>query len=227
MKTINLPSLNIVAHTLCPYVQRSVIVLKEKGIPYTRTDIDLTNPPEWFNKISPLGKVPVLIVDKISSLFESAVICEYINEITPGSLHSNKALDKAYHRAWIEFGSGILDDIGNLYNTVNKDDFEEIKIKIKNKFELLEKELSGTVYFSSNRFQVVDAVYAPIFRYFDVFEKTIKLNIFESTPKINNWRLKLQQRNSVKQAVTKNYADLLLVFIKNRNSYLSQYISIT
>ena len=59
---MKLPNLQLISHELCPYVQRSVIVLTEKSIPFIRTDIDLTNKPEWFTDLSPLGKVPVLLV---------------------------------------------------------------------------------------------------------------------------------------------------------------------
>ncbi len=62
--------LKLISHKLCPYVQRAVISLKEKGVPFERIDIDLDNKPDWFLKISPLGKVPVLQVgDKV--VFES------------------------------------------------------------------------------------------------------------------------------------------------------------
>ncbi len=55
-------ALKLISHKLCPYVQRAVIALKEKGVPFERIDIDLANKPDWFLKISPLGKVPVLLV---------------------------------------------------------------------------------------------------------------------------------------------------------------------
>lgn len=90
----------LITHVLCPYVQRSVIVLREKNIPYRRTDIDLADKPDWFREISPLGKVPILVTGERRSLFESAVICEYLNDITPGSLHPEDALERAEHRAW-------------------------------------------------------------------------------------------------------------------------------
>jgi len=51
-------------------VQRSIITLEEKGIGYTRTDIDLANKPNWFTQKSPMGKVPVLLVDESRTLFE-------------------------------------------------------------------------------------------------------------------------------------------------------------
>ena len=73
-------------------------------MPFERIDIDLANKPDWFLKISPLGKTPVLVVgDK--AIFESAVILEYLEETQPKPLHPADPLDRAEHRAWIEFGS--------------------------------------------------------------------------------------------------------------------------
>ena len=73
----------LVSHTLCPYVQRAMIVLAEKQADHQRIYIDLKDKPAWFREISPLGKVPVLIVDK-EPVFESAVICEFPATTAPG-----------------------------------------------------------------------------------------------------------------------------------------------
>src|SRR5690242_21206863 len=54
--------LTLVSHVLCPYVQRAVIALTEKAVPFERVDVDLANKPQWFKAISPLGKTPVLKV---------------------------------------------------------------------------------------------------------------------------------------------------------------------
>ncbi|MDU6836473.1 MAG: glutathione S-transferase family protein, partial [Bradyrhizobium sp.] len=81
-------TLKLISHKLCPYVQRAVIALKEKGVAFERIDIDLANKPDWFLKLSPLGKVPVLVVRSAESevaLFESNVICEYIEETQAGA----------------------------------------------------------------------------------------------------------------------------------------------
>src|SRR3954451_6441860 len=108
-------ALKLISHKLCPYVQRAVIALTEKGIPFGRIDIDLADKPDWFLKISPLGKVPVLTVatDRGEvALFESNVICEYIEETQTGAkLHPEDGLSRAEHRAWMEFGSAILGDL--------------------------------------------------------------------------------------------------------------------
>src|ERR1700733_4180978 len=100
-------TLKLISHKLCPYVQRAVIALAEKGVGFERIDIDLASKPDWFLAISPLGKTPVLLVgDK--ALFESAVILEYLEQTQPRPLHPADALMRAEHRAWIEFGSTVL-----------------------------------------------------------------------------------------------------------------------
>jgi glutathione S-transferase len=79
--------LTLVSHYLCPYVQRASIVLSEKGVAFERHYIDLAAKPDWFLRISPLGKVPLLAVPQAglddAILFESAVICEYLEETHP------------------------------------------------------------------------------------------------------------------------------------------------
>src|SRR3954465_13576445 len=105
-------SLKLISHKLCPYVQRAVIALKEKGVPFERVDIDLANKPDWFLKLSPLGKVPVLVAtndDGEVALFESNVICEYIEDTQGGAkLPLEDPLRRAQHRASMEFGSAVL-----------------------------------------------------------------------------------------------------------------------
>src|ERR1700716_3452564 len=108
--------LKLISHKLCPYVQRAVIALTEKGVPFERIDIDLANKPDWFLAISPLGKVPVLKVERDGHVpaivFESAVILEYLEETAPGEkLHPADPLERAQHRSWIEFGSSLLSDL--------------------------------------------------------------------------------------------------------------------
>src|SRR6201994_5077136 len=99
--------LKLLSHKLCPYVQRAVIALTEKGVPFERIDIDLANKPEWFLKISPLGKTPVLVVGD-HAIFESAVILEYLEETQGHPLHPADALARAEYRSWIEFASAVL-----------------------------------------------------------------------------------------------------------------------
>ncbi|NJO40943.1 MAG: glutathione S-transferase family protein [Cyanobacteria bacterium RU_5_0] len=218
-----MPKLELISHHLCPYVQRAVITLLEKEIPHERTYIDLSNKPDWFREISPLGKVPLLKVNE-EVLFESAVICEYLDEITPGSLHPNDPLQKAKHRSWIEFGSSILNGIAGFYNALDQDTFEQKRGELMQKFTWIEQNLGNGAYFADERFSLVDAVYGAIFRYFDVFDKIADFSVFANTPKVRDWRQSLQARSSIQHAVTEDYSERLLTFLKQRNAYLSAMI---
>ncbi len=213
--------LTLISHKLCPYVQRAVISLTEKGVPFERVDIDLDNKPDWFLKVSPLGKVPVLQVgDKV--VFESAVILEYLEETQPKPLHPKDPLTRAEHRAWMEFGSAVLADIWGLETATDEAAFN-VKVKqATEKFARLETRLVAAPWFDGESFSLVDAVFAPVFRYFDTFDEIGDFSILADKPKIARWRKSLRERPSVIAAVSAEYPALLRAFMKKHKSYLSQ-----
>ncbi|CCD89482.1 putative Glutathione S-transferase [Bradyrhizobium sp. ORS 285] len=219
-----MPVLKLISHTLCPYVQRAVIALTEKGIAFERIDIDLANKPDWFLKISPLGKVPVLVVPTPQgevALFESNVICEYIEETQGGAkLHPDDALARAQHRAWMEFGSAISGDLWGLETTQDAAVFAAKREALIAKFARVEAALGEGPFFAGAQFSLVDAVFAPIFRYFDVFDGYVDLGIFAATPKVRAWRDQLAQRLSVAAAVSNDYPQLLRAFLARHDAYL-------
>ncbi|UUZ71898.1 glutathione S-transferase family protein [Polaromonas sp. P1(28)-8] len=179
--------LTLISHTLCPYVQRAAIVLAEKGIRFERQDIDLAHKPDWFLKISPLGKTPVLRVDG-EAIFESAVICEYLDETAAPRLHPEGALRRARHRSWMEFGSAILNTIGAFYNAPNEEALAARAAELRAKFRQVEAALGSGPYFSGEQFSMVDAVFGPVFRYFDVFDEIGDFGVLADTPRVNAWR---------------------------------------
>ena len=216
--------LKLISHKLCPYVQRAVIALTEKGVPFERVDIDLANKPEWFSKISPLWKVPVLVVATERgevAPFESNVICEYIEETQTGpSVHPTDPLVRAEHRAWMEFGSAILGDLWGLETTTDPATFESKRLALAAKFARVEAALGAGPFFAGARFSLVDAVFAPIFRYFDVFDDLADLGIFRETPKVRIWRQALARRPSVRSAVGADYPELLGAFLIRHDAHL-------
>ena len=212
--------LKLISHHLCPYVQRAVISLTEKNVPFQRIDIDLGNKPDWFKEISPLGKTPVLRVGT-TSIFESAVILEYLEETQEHPLHPTDALKRAEHRSWIEFGSAILNDIAGFYAVSDEAAFSNKIRALADKFSLLENRISAAPYFDGRAFSLVDAVYGPVFRYFDTFDRIADFGILADKPKVAAWCIALRQRPSVKSAVSPAYDQLLWEFLRKRNSYLS------
>jgi glutathione S-transferase len=219
-----MPPLELVSFDLCPYVQRAAIVLAEKQVPFTRTTIDLADKPAWFKAISPLGKVPLLRVGE-AVLFESAAICDYLDETLTPQLHPVDAVVRAQHRAWIAVASAILSDIAGYYSAPDKEAFERKAADIRAKVEQVEAALVWP-FFAGQDFSLVDAAFAPIFRYFDALERTGLPSAFADFPKIRAWRLALAARPSVVGAVVPDFARRLEGFLLNRMSYLSTLMAL-
>src|SRR5689334_12773521 len=216
--------LKLISHKLCPYVQRAVIALTEKGVPFERIDIDLANKPDWFVKISPLGKTPVLLVDE-TPIFESAVILEYLEEIQPTPLHPRDPLQRAAHRGWIEFGSAVLSDIAGLYGARDRTTFDSKVAALTDKFARLEQRAAAGPWFDGTGFSLVDAVFGPVFRYFDVFDVIGEFGILAGKPKVAAWREALAGRPSIARAVGADYEARLERFLRARDSHLSTLVN--
>jgi glutathione S-transferase len=212
--------LKLISHKLCPYVQRAVIALTEKGVPFERVDIDLANKPDWFLALSPFGKTPVLLVGDVP-IFESAVILEYLEETPPKPLHPADPLRRAEHRGWIEFGSAVLSDIAGFYAAPDQAAFDAKTSQLEQRFARLEARVAAAPWFDGESFSLVDAVFGPVFRYFDVFDEIADFGILADKPKLARWRQALAARPSVRAAVSADYPALLRAFIERRNSWLS------
>ena len=217
-------ALTLISHHLCPYVQRAAIALAEKGIAFERIYIDLAAKPDWFKAISPLGKVPVLRVAQAggeeTSIFELAVILEYLEETSPSPLHPADPLERARHRGWIEFGSQVLNGIGRFYSATDEATYERERVGLQTMFARLEEELGDGPYFAGEKFSLVDAVFAPVFRYFDGFETLGDFSILAGKPKVAAWRKALAARPSVKAAVVEDFPERLLRFFEARRGLL-------
>lgn len=221
-------SLTLISHHLCPYVQRAAISLAEKDVPFSRRTVDLAAKPEWFKRLSPLGKVPALQVETetaTETIFESAVILEYIEETQPHPLHPATPLARARHRSWIEYGSSLLNAIGAFYNAPSDTALRAQAERLSAMFARVESELAEGPWFAGDRFSLVDAVYGPIFRYFDTFDRIADFGILRDQPKLNAWRGALAVRPAIRDAVAPDYAARLLQFLENRDSAISARIS--
>ncbi|WP_342360098.1 glutathione S-transferase family protein [Terrarubrum flagellatum] len=216
--------LQLISHALCPYVQRAVIALTEKNVPFERIDIDLANKPDWFKAISPLGKVPLLRVGE-TSIFESAVIVEYLEETTPHPLHPKAPLARAEHRGWIEFSSAILADLWGYYTAKDTATFDAKTTALADKFAILEKRVKAAPWFDGADFSLVDAAFGPVFRYFDVLDRIVDHGILDGKPKLELWRASLSQRPSVRNAVAPDYPAKLEAFIGKQGGVLAQQLA--
>lgn len=202
------PTLHLISFDICPFVERSRIVLEEKGLDYELTFIDLSDKPDWFLDISPRGKVPVLQVDG-RPIFESAVINEYLEEAFPEhSLFPNDPVQKAQARSWIVYANDVaMAPFAELtYSAETREDIEQARTELREVFEKLDAELAerGTDYFMGEDFGLVDAMYAPIWSRMDVLDSLGHADLREGLPNWNAYGQRLLDRPSCKAARAEN-----------------------
>lgn len=214
----------LVSHHLCPYVQRVAIAFAERNIGFERVHIDLARKPAWFVQLSPLGKVPLLEVDG-HVLFESAAILEYLEDTMPQKLHTADPLQRAAHRGWMEFGSAVLNAIAALYNAADAAAHDQRLADLRHKLQRLDEALGQGPWFAGDRFSLVDAVFAPVFRYFDVFAELGLADPAEGLRAVALWRGRLRQRASVRAAVDDDYPQRLSAFLRARDSHMGRLLA--
>ena len=210
--------LHLISFKTCPFVQRAVITLKHKNIDFDITYIDLADPPGWFLELSPLAKVPVLKVDN-EVLFESAVINEYLDEITGGELQPREPLARAKNRAWIEFASNML---GNLYMMkMSKDEerYNKYREVLVSQLDRIEKRLGNGPWFNGDEFSLADTAFAPLFRQNSVAANKLSVIDPETMPQVTAWAERLLALPEVRDSVVDEFEDLYLSTMQQNGSY--------
>ena len=216
--------LELISFNVCPYVQRSVITLNHKQCDYDITFIDLNDPPNWFHDISPLGKVPVLKIDDKEILFESAVINEYIDDVTPGTLKPSDPLTLAKNRAWIEYGGTCLADLYMIADHSDEANMRKQMSECTDRLQRVEDILSGSTYFNGEELALIDAAYAPLLIRLDFLNEKLNLLDWNAFPKLKRWRDNLLELDAVQKSIIENFDLQYTNKIKGQNGYLASVI---
>ncbi len=213
--------LELISFKLCPFVQRSVITLLHKKAPFDISYIDLSEPPAWFFKISPFRRVPVLRVDDKTVLFESAIINEFIDDVTAGSLMPADPLQKAQNRGWIQFGEQCLVDQYHLSTAENGKSWEESLAKAHHNLAKIEGMLGEGPYFNGESFSLVDAAFAPLFMRYALWPRTLGALPSEEFPRLVSWSKTLLGLPEVQQSVVDDFHLLYAEHIREHGGYLA------
>ena len=209
----------LISFKICPFVQRSVILLKEKNVEYDIEFIDVYDPPEWFLKLSPTGKVPIMEIDG-TVLFESAVINEYIDEVYPPSLHPADPLTKAQNRAWMEYTSPLYMGTFNLMMAKTQEDAETAQKELNSTLSGLEKAKQNNPWFNGTTFSLMDISAAPFFVRAAFFKTYCELDLLADFPHLQEWSDRLLARQSVIDSKVEGFDQMLLARMDSNESYI-------
>ncbi|VAX00944.1 Glutathione S-transferase [hydrothermal vent metagenome] len=217
-------TLELISFKICPFVQRSVIALNEKGIDFDVTYIDLADTPDWFKAVSPMGKVPVLKTNG-TAIFESMVIAEYLDEMYLPRLHPDNTLEKARHRSWIEYSSELTMKQYNLFIAPNEKTFKIHQEEFATQLDVLNNELSDSgPMFSGNSFNLIDAAYAPIFMRIELLQEYYNFNLYKPNSRLDHWSKALMKKESIQKSVSADFSDAFMDYFNIKDYYIHQLL---
>ncbi len=187
---------------VCPFAQRTHLALKEKGLAYKHTEVDLSNKPAWFEKVSPYSKVPVLKVgDEV--IYESAIINEYIEETYPEpAMMPDDPACRAQARAWIDFANTRM--VGAFYAVLSAKDAAartEAGDKLTGHFRTIEDgmaRLGADPYWLGGTVSLVDVAYYPHFERLGALTHYRGIGVPDDCPRLAAWQAAMRERPSVK-----------------------------
>ncbi|XP_053547688.1 glutathione S-transferase omega-1-like isoform X2 [Bombina bombina] len=189
----------------CPFAQRARLVLAAKGINHELVNIDLENEPEWFVEKSPFDAVPVLETSKGQLIYESIIVCDYLDEAFPGKkLNPKDPFQRAQQKMILEHFSKIITVLYNiLHAKQNKEDTTGLKSEVQKKLIALDERLGklNSSFFGGDSVSMIDYMIWPWFERFKLFDVKECLN---KTSRLNEWYQRMLQDTAVKATFTEH-----------------------
>lgn len=197
-----------------------MIALRAKGVEFETTYIDLRNKPDWFLKISPHGKVPVLSVDDVP-LFESNAIAEYLDDVVSPRLHPDDPLKRARNRAWTDFVPDFAKALSSIYYATTAeaqakalDEAPDRVVRVER--ALAEERGNDGPYFNGDRLSLVDAAYAPFLQRFELVEDRMRCGLLRRFPLVQAWADALIANETVRGSVPPEFEEAFAANLKRR-----------
>jgi glutathione S-transferase len=200
-----------------------VILLRAKNVEFDLTHIDLSDKPDWFLKISPHGKVPVLVVDG-EPLFESNAIGEYLDEVVSPRCHPEDPFKRARNRAWTDYVPDFSKGI-NIYYTKDR---AELDAKLAGAPVFLQK-LEDAIaaergnegpFFNGPEISLVDAAYAPFLQRFALVDQFVQTGLLKDFPLVKAWSEALLQNDAVIGSLADSFEEVFFNNLKNKGWYV-------
>src|SRR3990167_6050029 len=102
--------MKLIGSNTSPYVRKVRVVMAEKKLDYQYEIEEVWSDQTRIGESNPLGKVPCLIMEGGEALFDSRVIVEYLDTLSPvGKLIPGVGRERAETKTWEALADGLLD----------------------------------------------------------------------------------------------------------------------
>jgi glutathione S-transferase len=118
-------TMKLIGSLTSPYARKARVVLAEKKIDYEFVIDTPWAADTQVSKYNPLGKIPVLVLDDGSTLFDSRVIADYLDSVTPNNrLLPQNSRDRIQIKRWEALADGVCDAAANAFLEAKRPDGE-------------------------------------------------------------------------------------------------------
>ena len=199
--------MKLIASLTSPYARKVRVVLAEKRIEY---EFDVQNP--WLADspvplFNPLGKVPVLVLDDGTTLFDSRVIVEYLDTVTPVTrLIPSGNRERTLVKRWEALGDGVCEAAANIFlerkraaEQQSQDWIRRQEAKIESGFRAFAEELGDQKWCFGDAYSLADVAVGCALGYLDF--RFPEINWREPHPNLAHHWEKLAKRPSFQNTV--------------------------
>jgi glutathione S-transferase len=118
--------MKLIASLTSPYVRKVRIVMAEKKLDYQIEIENVWSPETKIQESNPLGKIPCLITEDGGALFDSRVIVEYLDTLSPvGRLIPQGGRERAAVKCWEALADGTLDACGLIFKETQRPESQQ------------------------------------------------------------------------------------------------------
>ena len=203
--------IELITSIVCPFAQRTRIVLAEKDIEYKSTEIefigDQFDKPDWFMAMTPYATVPVLKMNG-DVIYDSDVVNQYIDDVAPQPpLMPIDAGGRAMARLWINYSNTKF--IRAYYGVImSRDDdrIDHFSKEFHKVLQFMEREGIGKLggdgpYWMGKNFTLADISLYPFFERFGMLRHYRRFEIPDDCTRILNWLDAVRARPSVAETI--------------------------
>jgi glutathione S-transferase len=187
-----------------PYGRKARVMLAEKRIDFELVQTDVWDPNSELLKFNPLGKVPCLLLDDGNALYDSPVILDYLDSVTPvGHLIPETTRPRIQVKRWEALADGILDaaiaivlEKKRAPQLQNSDWIARQSGKIERGLKVMSQDLGETAWCTGHSFNLADIVVGCALMYLDF--RFAEVNWRKDYPNLGQLTDKLAKRTSFK-----------------------------
>ena len=199
--------MKLIGSNTSPYVRKVRAVLAEKKMDYEFVIDSPWLPESGVPNHNPLGKIPVLLLDDDTPLFDSRVIVEYVDSVTPNNkLFPSPSRERIEVKRWEALADGICDAAATAFLEAKRPKKEQSadwiarqRDKVVRSLEFMSEQLAEKAFCTGTHFSLADIAIATALGYLEF--RFADINWKETYPNLDKLYAKLMLRPSLADTV--------------------------